>query len=479
MSSIPLPALGIKPPESADLLQKVGQIGALKNQQQAGQIQGQQLQQEKMQTAQMQRQQASYQALQQALAAKPGSTLHDVLPGLASKMDPQSWMTWDKADREQQKEVRDADAGKLANMAAAEKQKGALYEGVMGMSDDQTVVQNWPQIAETWNAIPGNKTQLDPQKPMTKDQLSNLAPIIPLRQAYVDKELADREQKAKTSSAETKQQQDARVLAGTSPTGITADQQATIAQGQTRINLEKSGQFESRRHNLAMEGSLTSEGLSMAAQQFATTGVMPSLGRSSAIRAQIVNEAARLYPKIDLASNQAAFKANQASLDNVTKTLDTLTAFENTGLKNLKQFTDLAAKIPDTGVPWTNTPVRMLSRQIVGSENMAAVEAARNVALREIARVTNDPKLSGALTDSSRQEVANLIPQNATFKQIKAVAKVLQQDMANVHGSLADQRDAIKARIGVGKDTSQATPGGTQPAASDDPFAQFGGKSRQ
>jgi hypothetical protein len=144
----------------------------------------------------------------------------------------------------------------------------------------------------------------------------------------------------------------------------------------------------------------------------------------------------------------------------VTKTLDTLSAFEQTGLKNLKQFTDLAAKIPDTGVPWVNTPVRNLDVNAVGSANMAAVQAARAVALREIARVTNDPKLSGQLSDHAREEVENLVPANATFNQIRAVANVLQTDMANVHMSLAAQKDDIGKRIGI---QSNATNAGAAP----------------
>ncbi len=457
MGNIPLPALsvGLQPqPGPMDNYAKLMQLKSM--------LGGQQIQQEelkgvRMDNAKKQREQQDSQTLQQILAANPGSTLHDILPQLQGKVSPEYLGKVQDHDRQMTKELQDMDKTKFENSVAQHKQYQEIYNAVQDMPDDQTVAHNWPQITQAINQIPGNKIPLDPQKPLTKEQLGGFGPMLGVSGAYHDQEMARREQKAKTAKEETGAEQSARVLAGTSPTGITADQAAQLKQGQTRVNLEAAGQAETKRHNAAMEGSLTSEGLSMAAQQFATTGVMPSLGRSSAIRAQIVNEAARLYPKIDLASNQAAFKANQASLDNVTKTLDTLTAFEQTGLKNLKQFTDLADKIPDTGVPWANTPVRMLTKDLVGSENMAAVEAARNVALREIARVTNDPKLSGVLSDSSRQEVANLIPQNATLRQIKAVANVLQADMANVHGSLADQRDAIKARIGVGKDTSQPT----------------------
>jgi hypothetical protein len=78
---------------------------------------------------------------------------------------------------------------------------------------------------------------------------------------------------------------------------------------------------------------------------------------------------------------------------------------------------------------------------------MPAVSAARDVALREIARVTNDPKLNGVLSDSARHEVQALIGKDATIGQIKQAAQILRNDMNNVHTSLNQQRDVINNRI--------------------------------
>lgn len=189
------------------------------------------------------------------------------------------------------------------------------------------------------------------------------------------------------------------------------------------------------------------DALSMAAKRYLATGELPSMGMGSAgaaARVAIMNEAAKLDPQASLSLNKATYKADSANLQNLQKTEGTLSAFETTAGKNLDQFLSLANKIPDTGVPWLNTPVRMLNKAIVGSANMAAIDAARDVALREIARVTNDPKMSGALTDSARQEISALSPKNATLPQIKAVVKVLQQDMANVHSGLTQQIASVK-----------------------------------
>jgi hypothetical protein len=264
--------------------------------------------------------------------------------------------------------------------------------------------------------------------------------------------------------------------------GITADAKLKqlMAAGQApiqpaeqkRLQLEAQSQAESRRHNRVEESNaaqtrenlkLTPQALDQMAELFHQTGDLPNLGMGAAVaqtRSNIINRTAELYPAGGVALNKAEYAANRKSLQNVTTTLDTLSAFESAGLKNLKSFTDLAAKLPDTGVPWLNAPLRTLSEKAIGSENMAVANAARDVALREIARVTNDPKLSGVLSDSARHEVQSLSPKDATLKQIIGVAKLMQTDMANVHESLSAQRNAISARIsGPAAPAAAAAPG--------------------
>ncbi len=237
---------------------------------------------------------------------------------------------------------------------------------------------------------------------------------------------------------------------------------------QLKVGREEAAQQETARHNRAMEGqgdaalSLTPEAKALTAHQYAMTGQLPPMGmgkEGAKVRTSIINEAAKIYQGLDLPSQQAAFKANQASLTKLQGTADKVSAFENTAGKNLDQFLSLAEKIPDTGVPWVNTPIRAVNAKMVGDTNQAAFNAARDVALREIARVTSDPNLTGVLSDSARREVQSLSPENATFGQIKAVAKVLKQDMANVKAGLSDQITDVRQRIAT-------PPGGTAaPAA--------------
>ncbi len=192
------------------------------------------------------------------------------------------------------------------------------------------------------------------------------------------------------------------------------------------------------------------DALDMAAKRYLATGELPSMGMGSAgaaARVAVMNAAAKIDPTASLAANKATYKADTTNLSNLQRTEGTLSAFENTAGKNLDQFLSLADKIPDTGVPWLNQPIRSVNAKGLGSADQAAFNAARDVALREIARVTNDPKLAGVLSDTARREVSGLSPADATFAQIQAVAKVLKQDMANVHAGINEQIGTVKAGL--------------------------------
>lgn len=230
----------------------------------------------------------------------------------------------------------------------------------------------------------------------------------------------------------------------------TGDRQAATATETARHNQEMERLRGAQITQSEAAPDLSPEALTLTAKQYAMTGQLPPMGmgkQGAEVRTKIINEAARIYQNLDLPSQQAAFAANKASLTNVTKTLDTLSAFESTAGKNLDQFLALADKIPDTGVPWLNQPLRSVDARVLGSADVAAFNAARDVALREITRVTNDPKLTGVVSDAARKETSALSPKDATFAQIQAVAKVLKQDMANVHSSMLAQRDDIQHRI--------------------------------
>lgn len=210
--------------------------------------------------------------------------------------------------------------------------------------------------------------------------------------------------------------------------------------------------------------SLTPEAVQMAAAQYRATGIMPPVGRNRAVQKQIMDAAAAMGP-VDLASNEAAYRANQGSLTSLQKNLDSVTAFEKTAGKNLDLFLNQAKKVVDTGSPWQNAPLRTIQRNALGSADQAAYDTARQVAINEIAKVTGNPGLTGQLSDSARHEIEAFNPNSATLAQTYRVAQVLKQDMENRRGAYQDQISDIQKRIGGASGISSAQSSNNQGAA--------------
>ncbi len=209
---------------------------------------------------------------------------------------------------------------------------------------------------------------------------------------------------------------------------------------------------------------LTPEAKLMLAQQLLATGQIPNVGMGasgSKLRTEIVNQAAAGQQSTpNLAASGATFKADAGSLASLQKNRDAVVSFENTANKNLDNFLNSAKGIVDSGSPWINAPLRTIDQKGLGSKDLAAFNAARQVAINEIAKVTSNPGLTGQLSDSARHEVEAFIPANATLAQIYSVANILKTDMKNRHDSLDAQIGEIKGRLNPG----------TEPAKKSDPL---------
>lgn len=205
----------------------------------------------------------------------------------------------------------------------------------------------------------------------------------------------------------------------------------------------------------------------LAALNYKRTGVMPPLGMGDKSNRQaILNRAAALTPEDvqriesgggDIAANKATYAADAGSLKKLQAQRDAIGAFENTAQKNIDIFLETAGKVADTGSPLANSLVRNVSAQALGSPDVSAFNAARQVAINEIAKITNNPNLSGTLSDSARHEIEAFNPANATLKQSVAVMRVLKRDMANRKSSIDDALAEVKGRIGGGASAAAPT----------------------
>lgn len=237
---------------------------------------------------------------------------------------------------------------------------------------------------------------------------------------------------------------------GTQP--MSPYQQAELGNRAAALKIEQ-GKFGLEQQKFAQgqndKTDLTPEGIDAAAMNYAKTGQLPALGMGDKqTRKQIINRAAELMPGLDIARNKADFDANKKSLDAMQKQRDAIGAFETTAKKNIDLFLETAGKVVDTGSPLMNQPLRALTGKVLGSPDQAAYDAARQVAVNEIAKITSNPTLSGTLSDSARHEIDAFNPQSATLAQTVKVMRLLKRDMENRTGSLDDAIAGIKGRLG-------------------------------
>ncbi len=214
-------------------------------------------------------------------------------------------------------------------------------------------------------------------------------------------------------------------------------------------------------------GGLTTDALDNAARVYAKTGVLPALGMNSAAeKTKIMNRAGELFRNGDIVLNKEDVKANSKSLTQATALKDALTSFENTAIKNMAILESSAKKVLDSGSPLLNKPLRTIDEKVLGSTELPIYRAARQIVVNEVAKLTNNPNLSGQLSDSARHEIESLLPADMTLGQLLNLLPTLKQDMRNRTSSLDEQIATIRQRISdVGGGGGGGTP--AAPAAND------------
>lgn len=164
---------------------------------------------------------------------------------------------------------------------------------------------------------------------------------------------------------------------------------------------------------------------------------------------QIINESGSGTPS--LAGNKAEFRANTKSLTDLQAMADNINAFEKTAVGNWSRFEKAITDLENTGSPAFNRPINWLRTNAAGDPKISAAIAAGQAAHTEFARLINNPRLVGVLTDNAREEVFRSLPKNfedASPAQIKKVGEILRADAAQRKNDINGQIVEIKGRLG-------------------------------
>jgi len=351
---------------------------------------------------------------------------------------------------------------KKAAVAALENDYfGALAAGVKKSKYDPMAIDWALQQAEADGHDVGQIKQMLQQKPDALPQIID---------SLIEKSPTQRKLAGEEADRSLKTQQEQRAI---------LTQQQAAADREADNKRQDAANAEARRHNQATEAraaagasdvtALSPEGMDMAALRYKMTGIMPALGMGDkTTRQKIINRSAELSPADEarinaggqnIAANAASVRADSGSLAAMQKQRDAITSFEKTASKNIDIFLEQAGKVVDTGSPMMNAPARMFTGKIAGAPDQAAYDAARQVAINEVAKITSNPNMSGVLSDTARKEVEAFNPGNATLKQTVAVMRILKRDMANRTLALDETLAATRGRL-----TGQSAPKATEKA---------------
>jgi hypothetical protein len=196
-------------------------------------------------------------------------------------------------------------------------------------------------------------------------------------------------------------------------------------------------------------GGAANPALDQAAERYSQTGVLPSgFARSPGTMTAIMSRAAELHPEANIAGNAALYGANKGALTQLQEQFSKVSAFEGTALKNLDLYVQKAQAIPDLQTRFANVPLRMITGKMIGEQNYAAMQAARNTAASEVAKVLSSATGSGVLSDTQKKEAENILDGNYPLAATLQVVQTLKQDLGNRHQSYQQEINHLAGMVG-------------------------------
>ena len=372
---------------------------------------------------------------------------------------------------------------------------------------DQQLAQSWPQVAQQIDSIPGNKIKLDPQQPMTKQQLGQFGPFLSLNDAYLQSEMAKRQEKAKTSSAESdaviKAQQAQMAQSGGGAVGTGLDVQEANAwlrknPGKDLADYQKykatmvpAFRFNLNQGAAGAGGEANDDDLARGMVD-GTVDVTKLASIRSGRREALVSKAMQLDPTFSMATYPQRLRVQEKFSSG--KAADQISSL-NTFAGHIADASDLVDSLRNSNSPWINAPMNKVA---VGLGNdkigpfQAALEAAKDEYLSFLKGGHAPQQQELALADK-------LVSANQTPAQIQAVLKQMTNTILIRAGSLnseyartmhkdypmlSQESVAALAKLGFGDRAQKFAAGGEAgsnspaPTASD-PFAAFEGKARR
>lgn len=203
---------------------------------------------------------------------------------------------------------------------------------------------------------------------------------------------------------------------------------------------------------------MTPNGLYQAALSYIATGQFPQTGRgndpsSQAVRAAITSKVGAIAASsgMDEPALRAFYKANSQSLTQQQKLYDAAQSNITTADRNVAELEKHLAKIPDTGSPLFNRPLRAFSKTVSGNPELAPIATYLASVQNEYGKIISSANGGSAvLTDSARHEAQTLLDPNATVQQMIGSIQALKTEGGNRLLSIGEQIQRIQQRMTPG-----------------------------
>lgn len=146
----------------------------------------------------------------------------------------------------------------------------------------------------------------------------------------------------------------------------------------------------------------------------------------------------------DLAGSQAGGKASASALTANTKDLAAIRPFKVMLDKNANVAIELSKKVGLSNSALANRPIQWLKKNAGSDPNLREYLSQIKIVQTEAARVLNNPRLVGALTDDAQHEMQSIISGTMPLKDTERVLQRLMQDGTNRVKAMEDENALLK-----------------------------------
>lgn len=211
---------------------------------------------------------------------------------------------------------------------------------------------------------------------------------------------------------------------------------------------------------------LPPDATSIAAWRYLTSGKMPSLGfGAKQARAQILTKASDIAKKMGLSESEAgalpySTAANQKALNFMTQWAAGVQKSNSAVDYNMQLMMQYADKLGLTNLQPLNKLI-IEGKKLAGDPATQAYLTAANTVMTEYARAMSGPTSNAMTTEGASERARELLSSAQSVPQLKAVMKVMQQDMQNQMRAAMETANGLMMNIQNLRTTAMS---GTTPA---------------